>query len=224
MFTSILENTSAGLSIKNAVLCIGAAIFLGFLISFVYKLSGEYSKNFLISLIILPALVQAVIMMVNGNLGTSVAVLGAFSLIRFRSVPGSSKEICFIFFAMAAGLASGMGQILFAFVMTVFLCGIFVVFSKIPYGNTKKEKKDLKIVIPEDLDYTGVFDDIFKKYTKSVSLEKVKTINLGSMYELKYSVILKDISLEKEFIDQLRCRNGNLTILCAKAGISNSEL
>jgi uncharacterized membrane protein YhiD involved in acid resistance len=162
--------------------------------------------------------------MVNGNLGTGVAVLGAFSLIRFRSVPGSSKDICTIFFAMAIGLATGMGYIAFALAVTIVMSLIMFTLAKSPFAENYNNEKELKITIPEDLDYTGVFDDLFTKYTKSAILESVKTTNLGSMFQLKYLVALKDLTLEKAFIDDLRCRNGNLTIVCSKQQSGTGEL
>lgn len=185
--------------------------------------TGKYSKNFVVTLTILPSLVQVVMMMVNGNLGTSVAVLGAFSLIRFRSLPGNSREIASIFLSMAIGLSIGMGQILFAILITVIICLVIIILMYTKFGETKDTVKILKITIPEDLDYTGVFDDIFKQFTKDINLEQVKTTNIGSMFELKYSVkLLKNIN-EKEFIDTIRCRNRNLNISLTNS-VSEMEL
>ena len=151
--------------------------------------------------------------MVNGNLGTSVAILGAFSLVRFRSLPGTSKEILSVFFAMTIGLITGMGHLLFAFIVTIIGCIMIILLSKISVFERNKQEKILKIVIPENLDYTNVFDDVFAKYTKKVELEQVKTINMGSLFELKYNLLLnKDIN-EKNFIDDLRIKNGNLKII-----------
>lgn len=181
-------------------------------------LNDNYTKNFVITLSLLPALVGIVIMLVNGELGTSVAILGAFSLVRFRSLPGSSKEIAFIFFAMAVGLATGMGFIVFAAIITVMIGLVFTLLNKLNFGgSTKSEKKELRITIPEDLDYTGIFDDLFEEYTSFHDLHRVKTTNMGSMFELFYSIKLKDATKEKAFIDDLRCRNGNLTIILNKA-------
>lgn len=186
--------------------------------------TGKYTKNFSIALVILPVLIQVVIMLVNGNLGTSVAVLGAFSLVRFRSVPGSSKEICSIFFAMAIGLATGMGYLTFALLATVIVGLIFVILYKTSFGEVKQDEKELRITIPENLDYTEIFDDLFETYTTEYALDKVKTTNLGSMYELHYHIILKDQTKEKNFIDDLRCRNGNLTIICSRVSSRKEEL
>ncbi|MDF2675913.1 MAG: hypothetical protein K0Q97_203 [Bacillota bacterium] len=215
MFTSTL-NTAASLSITSAFLSITCALILGIAIALTYMASDSYSKNFVITLVMLPLLVQIVIMLVNGNLGTGIAVMGAFSLVRFRSIPGSSKEISFIFFAMATGLATGMGYITYALVTTLILCLVFLILSKSKFGSISDSIRKLKITIPEDLDYTEIFDDIFKTYTNKVELEKVKTTNLGSMFELNYNIELKDLSKEKHLLDELRCRNGNLTIICSR--------
>ena len=158
-------------------------------------------------------LVESIIMIVNGNIGTSVAVLGAFGLIRFRSAPGSAKEICFIFFAMAVGLATGMGFFTLAVLLTM-VCGLFIlILEKINFGSSLSSERELRITIPEDLNYDDIFDDIFSEYTKSIKLEKVKTCNMGTMYELSYRIKMKDMKQQKEFMDKLRCRNGNLTIV-----------
>lgn len=155
-------------------------------------------------------------MLVNGNLGTSVAVLGTFSLVRFRSVPGSSKEIAIIFFAMAVGLATGTGFLTFAAMITVMIGLVFFVLGKFSFGESKENEKDLRITIAEHIDYTEIFEDIFKEYTSKYKLQRVKTTNLGSMYELEYHITLKDVKKEKEMIDSIRCRNGNLTVICGR--------
>lgn len=224
MFGSIIDLASSDLTLKLIVLCTMTSILAGFSISYIYMYTGKYTKNFSIALVILPVLIQVVIMLVNGNLGTSVAVLGAFSLVRFRSVPGSSKEICSIFFAMAIGLATGMGYLTFAILATVIVGLIFVVLYKTSFGEVKQDEKELRITIPENLDYTEIFDDLFEAYTAEYGLDKVKTTNLGSMYELHYHIILKDQTKEKNFIDDLRCRNGNLTIICSRVSSRKEEL
>ncbi len=224
MFTSIIESVSGSLTLQNAIICTLVSLCLGGIIAFIYMANGSFSKNFILTLILLPALIQAVIMIVNGNLGTSVAVLGAFSLVRFRSVPGSSKEISSIFFAMVVGLATGMGYITYAILITVIIGIVFFILSKANIGESKNQKKELKVTIPENLDYTDIFEDIFKKYTKASKLNKVKTTNLGSMYELSYEIQLEDPKKEKEMIDEIRCRNGNLTIICGRVQSLNMEL
>jgi hypothetical protein len=220
MFESIFESSSS-LSVTTALLCLLVSIVLGFVIALTHMKTGKYTKNFVVTLIILPALVQVVMLMVNGNLGTSVAVVGAFSLVRFRSIPGNSKEIASIFLAMAVGLSVGMGQILFAVLVTLVICLCMFILYITKFGERRNVTKILKITIPEDLDYTGVFDDIFDEYTESVNLEQVKTTNMGSMFELKYSVkFLSDIN-EKNFIDEIRCRNGNLNISLTNPIVEN---
>lgn len=212
MFESILSSTTGTLSVSTSLICMGASLVLGLAIALVHMWTSKYSKSFVISLAILPALVQVVMMMVNGNLGTSVAILGAFGLIRFRSMPGTAKEIVSVFFAMAIGLATGMGHVLFATYVTAIISILIIILSKTKFGERNNDEKRLKIVLPEELDYNEIFNDIFENYTKSCKTEKVKTINMGSMYELTYNVVLKDQSKEKEFIDKLRVRNGNLAI------------
>ena len=211
MFESIFESTSATLSVGDALICMVVALILGFVVAFTHTLTKKYSKNFITVLVLLPLLVEVVIMMVNGNLGTSVAILGAFGLIRFRSMPGTSRELLSVFFAMAIGLALGMGHILFAVVFTIIISASILILSKTSFGE-KRKIQNLKILIPEDLDYSTVFNDIFEKYTTEYEITKVKTTNLGSMYEISYDVVVKD-AIEKEFIDALRCRNGNLNIV-----------
>jgi len=225
MLTSVLTSSSTiSLSVVSALLCIGAALALGLIIAAAYLMGGQHNKSLAIALAILPALVQVVIMMVNGNLGVGVAVLGAFSLIRFRSVPGSAKDICMIFFAMAVGLATGMGYLTYAALATGIVGAMFVLLSRSNFGERPGRDRELKITIPEDLDYVSVFDDLFDKYTSGHTLVSVKTTNLGSMFQLLYSVSLKETAREKEFIDELRCRNGNLTILCTREKLIKEEL
>ena len=222
MLDSVLNQTS--LSISSVLLCMVASIMLGIIVSLIYMYRSQYSKNFVITLTILPMIVSVVIMMVNGNLGTSVAVLGTFSLIRFRSVPGGSKEITSIFFAMAIGLATGMGFVTFAVIITVVVGLVSILLNKFKFGEMKVNEKDLKITIPESLDYTQVFDDLFEKFTNKVSLERVKTTNMGSMYELTYKIVMKVELNEKDFIDELRCRNGNLSISLSRPLVNKEEL
>ncbi len=216
MFTSLLNNATGSLTVSTAIYCTLASIVLGFLIAIVYKVDQKSTKNFTITLVLLPVMVQMVIMMVNGNLGTSVAVLGTFGLVRFRSLPGTSKEICFIFLAMAIGLATGMGYLTFA-VFTTTVCGVvYMMIHLTHFADTNPQMRDLRITIPENLDYTTIFDDVFEQYTRKVELNRIKTTNLGSMIECRYTIILKDAKEEKQMIDEIRCRNGNLTVLCGR--------
>lgn len=212
MLESILTNQTQ-LSIINLLICSSVSIILGLAISITHMLTTKYSKNFLITLALLPILVQTIILMVNGNLGTSIAIFGAFSLIRFRSLPGTSKEILSIFFAMAIGLATGMGQLLFATIITIIVGLTQIILSKVKFLDPNPNTKILKINISDDLDYTEVFDDIFLKYLKNYTLDKVKTVNLGSLFEITYTITLKKDINEKEFLDELRLRNSNLKII-----------
>ncbi len=215
MFSSIFSSAEAvSYTAGDIIVCSIVSVVLGVLIALIFHFVGETSKSYKTSLVILPLLVQAVIMMVNGNLGTSVAVLGAFSLVRFRSVPGNSKEICGVFFAMAAGLATAMGCLVFAATLTIVVGVIFIVCENL-FNGFNTNQKALRITIPENLDYTSVFDDIFSKYTKKAELINVKTTNMGSMFELKYMIDVKADINEKQMIDEIRCKNGNLTVICS---------
>lgn len=221
MFNSILESNSGTLSISTALICMGAAIIFGIIIALVHMYSTKCSKNFAITIAVLPLLVQVVIMMVNGNLGTSIAILGSFSLIRFRSMQGNSRELVSIFFAMAIGLAVGMGHIMYAFVFTLITSLALIILQKSSFGIKKNNEKSLKVTIPENLDYTNIFDDIFDKYTNNIELNKIKTTNMGSMFELSYNISLKNNINEKDFIDEIRTRNGNLTVNLGRVSTEN---
>ena len=214
------------ISVTDFLLCMGISLVLGIILAFAYMYRSRYTKSFVVTLALLPTVVCVVIMLVNGNVGTGVAVAGAFSLVRFRSVPGSAKEICTLFLAMGSGLIAGMGYLGFAVLFTLVMVVIFLLYSRLDLGTKKNEAlyKTMTITIPEDLDYTGVFDEIFAEYTSSCSLIRVKTTNMGSMYRLTYNVVLKDSSKEKEMIDKLRCRNGNLEISVSQQENIVSEL
>ncbi|MGN0600436.1 MAG: DUF4956 domain-containing protein [Oscillospiraceae bacterium] len=214
MFGSIF-NTAVGMTDTDILICTLTSLLCGIAAAFTYSRDKAHSKSLTSTLVVLPILVQAVIMMVNGNLGVGVAVMGAFSLIRFRSAQGNAKDITFIFLAMAVGLAAGVGFVTFAAAVTVLLCVIILISNKLILKKSSENERILKINIPEDLDYTGVFDDILSEYTSKNELLSVKTVNLGTMFELKYNITLKDASLEKKMIDAIRCRNGNLTVVCA---------
>lgn len=207
-------STSVTISVGDFLLCVGIALILGVFLAVVYAVKSRYTKSFLITLGILPAVVCVVIMMVNGNIGAGVAVAGAFSLVRFRSAAGTAKEIVVIFLAMAAGLVCGMGYLAYASLFTILIGVIFLAlqFIKIPQSKNILSKKTLRITIPEDLDYAGIFNDIFDKYTTEYQLVNVKTSNMGSLFRLTYYLTEKDITKEKEMIDELRVRNGNLEI------------
>lgn len=212
---NLLNNITTNGSFDNITtfISIGISILLGIIIALVHIKTTKYTKNFIITLTILPVLVQLVIMLVNGNLGTSVAILGAFSLVRFRSIPGNSREIISVFFAMVVGLAIGTGYVVLASIFTIIICILLIILSKTPFGEVNKLERKLKILIPENLNYIEIFDDVFDKYTKKHQLIKVKTVNMGSIYEIDYQIVLKKGISEKEFIDELRIKNGNLKIM-----------
>ena len=214
------------ISITDFLLCLGFSLVLGLIMAFAYMYRTRYTKSFVVTLALLPAVVCVVIMLVNGNVGTGVAVAGAFSLVRFRSVPGTAKEICTLFLAMGAGLIAGMGYLGFSVLFTVVMCAMFLLYNRLDFGTKKNADayKTFSIIIPEDLDYSGVFDDIFAEYTVSHDLARVKSTNMGSMFKLTYNVVLRDVSREKEMIDKIRCRNGNLEITVSKQETTVTEL
>ena len=231
----MLENLFKGLfdsdlvsviSITDFLLCLGFSLVLGLIMAFAYMYRTRYTKSFVVTLALLPAVVCVVIMLVNGNVGTGVAVAGAFSLVRFRSVPGTAKEICTLFLAMGAGLIAGMGYLGFSVLFTVVMCAMFLLYNRLDFGAKKNADayKTFSITIPEDLDYSGVFDDIFAEYTVSYDLVRVKSTNMGSMFKLTYNAVLRDASREKEMIDKIRCRNGNLEITVSKQETTVTEL
>ena len=231
----MLENLFKGLfdtdlttviSVTDFLLCLGASLVIGILMALAYMYRTRYTKSFVVTLALLPAVVCVVIMMVNGNVGTGVAVAGAFSLVRFRSVPGTAKEICTLFLAMGAGLIAGMGYLGFALLFTAVMCIMFVLYNRLDFGTKKSAAtfKTFTITIPEDLDYSGIFDDIFAEFTTTHDLVRVKSTNMGSMFKLTYNVMLRDVAREKEMIDKIRCRNGNLEIAVSKQETVGTEL
>lgn len=209
LFDSIVT-AGAGLTIKTYLFALGASLVCGLIVLLATSFRNNVTKSFSVTVLLLPAIVQTVIMMVNGNVGTGIAVAGAFSLVRFRSVPGKAREIASIFLAMTAGLACAAGYIGVALLFTLIISVIMLVFSLIPI---KREREyELRVTIPESLNYVSIFDDIFKEYTKSCRLTKTKTSNMGSLYKLTYVLDLKDPARAKDMIDALRTRNGNLEI------------
>lgn len=209
MFDSII---GASITVSGFLICVVTAIVLGVIVALLHMFTSNSNKNFINTLAILPAIVATVILLVNGNLGTSVAIVGAFSLIRFRSIPGNSREIMNVFFAMAIGLAVGTGYIAFAVLFTLLIGIISFFLYRVNFGDRKQKEKYLTILVPEDLDYTTEFDDLFKSKLSKYDLVRTKTTNLGSMFELRYNVILKENVNEKELIDKIRVRNGNLKV------------
>ena len=206
------------ISVSDFLLCIGCSLLIGLILAFGYMYRARYTKSFIVTLALLPGVVCVVIMMVNGNVGAGVAVAGAFSLVRFRSVPGTAKEITMLFLAMGAGLIVGMGYLGYALLFTMIMCVLTILYNHLDFGTGKNAAvyKTMNITIPEDLDYTGVFEDVLKEYTSAWELVRVKTTNMGSLFRLTYNLTLKDPSREKEMIDKLRCRNGNLEITVSR--------
>lgn len=227
MFRGLFQSADiATIELIDFLTCMGAALFIGALLALVYTFRSTYTKSFVVTLALLPAVVCVVIMMVSGSLGAGIAVAGTFSLVRFRSVPGTAKEICAIFLAMASGLATGMGYIGFAVLFSIIMVIATMIYTISSFGEQKNTglRKTVRITIPEDLDYGGVFDDLFEKYTKEHTLSTVKTTNMGSLFKLTYNLTLKDANKEKEFIDALRCRNGNLEISSSIQSTAAGEL
>ncbi len=223
MLDSIFSNALEGATILQALISLAVSLGLGFVISAIYRWKNDHSPTLAIGIILMPAIVQAVIFLVNGNLGTGLAVMGAFTLIRFRSVAGSARDITCIFFAMAVGLATGMGYVLYAAFFTAVVGGTYFLLSTVRFGE-KAAFKSLHVTIPEDLEYEGIFDDLFSEYTAKSELRMVKTTNLGSLFELQYHVMLKDDARQKAFIDAIRCRNGNLRVTLGNAAPWKEEL
>ncbi len=209
--------------LPTALIATGVTLLCGIIGAIVYRLGADRpSKYMIITSIIMPTIVQAVIMMVNGSIGAGIAAAGAFSLVRFRSIPGSSRDICILFLGMAAGLVAGMGFVGYALALTIVLGIVVVVAEKLLPDN--KSRRQLKISIPEDMDYNGVFDEVLEEFTSSHRLSYVRTIRMGTMYELVYEIHMKKNASEKNMIDKLRCRNGNLTINLGMVPDTKDEL
>lgn len=223
---NILGSITNGSSITvgSVLICTIASLLLGICVAFIYMRQSSYTKSFVVTLALLPAMVQIVIMLVNGNLGAGVAVMGTFSLVRFRSAAGTAREIGSIFFAMALGLAMGMGYLAFAVLFLLLIGGSMLLLQRTRFGEPSEFERELKIVIPENMDYEGIFDDLLSTYTKGAELIRVRTTNMGSLYELTYRIQLKGNIVQKQFLDQLRCRNGNLNITCGRPTVGPAEL
>ncbi|MBP3451519.1 MAG: DUF4956 domain-containing protein [Agathobacter sp.] len=214
------------IGVDEFLLCVGCSLLIGIILAFGYMLHSRYSKSYIMTLSMLPAVVCVVIMMVNGNIGTGLAVAGAFTLVRFRSVPGSAKEITMLFLAMGTGLLTGMGYIGFGFVFAVVMSAVFTVYNHLDFGIQKNalRYKTIRIAIPEDLDYGHIFDDVWEAYTDKCELVRVKSFNMGSMFRITYNIKMKKGVSEKEMLDMIRCRNGNLEITLSKQDNSVEEL
>jgi hypothetical protein len=227
LFESVFKQSdgTTKVTIPMFFLVLGISLLMGIIISIIAKYKGKSTKSFYVANAILPAAVAMVIMLVNGNIGVGVAIAGAFGLVRFRSAQGSAREIAIIFISMAIGLAMGVGYVAYGVIFGIISGLALIGFSYIKVWDKKNnEEKMLKITIPENIDYQTVFDDIFEKYTKNYTLTKAKSTNMGSLFILTYEISLKDKNSEKKFVDELRCRNGNLEIQLSRIGNTNDEL
>ena len=220
MFNSLI---ASGLGPVNFLICTAASLILGLLVALVFSIRAQFSKSFAITVALVPSIVQLIIMMVSGSIGAGVAVAGTFSLIRFRSEAGTARQIGAIFLAVALGIANAMGYVLLSCIFFVVIAVFYLLLTFLNFGSHAETQRQLRITIPENLDYEGVFDDLFATYTQSHTLDQVKTVNMGTLYELRYTVILKDVTKIKAFMDEIRTRNGNLTVLCGRVQ-SESEL
>ena len=219
MLTSVLVD---GLTLKNYFLLTAAALLCGALVAFAAGFRTRASTGFLTSLVLLPMIVETVILMVNGNVGTGVAVMGAFSLVRFRSVAGRAREISAIFLSMTVGLALAAGYLFVAIFVAITVSCLMVLLPMLPFRRERAQ--ELRITVPESLQFSDAFEDIFEKYTATHALLAVKTANMGSLYKLHYRIEMKDRHTAKSMIDELRCRNGNLEISLCEAAENGEEL
>ena len=227
LFKGIFDTSAVStISLDKFLLCVGIALVCGIVLALCYAHRTRYTRSFLATLAMLPAVVCVVIMMVNGNVGAGVAVAGAFSLVRFRSVPGTAKEITMLFLAMGAGLLVGMGYLGYGMLFTIIMAVVSLIWAHLDLGTKKNAAlyKTINITIPEDLDYSQVFDGILGQYTTNFELSRVKTTNMGSLFRLTYDLTMKKGADEKKMIDELRCRNGNLEITVSKQDSMVTEL
>ena len=227
MLESIITTTSGeSFTFTNAIIVLVTSIILGLIISLSYMKTNNkdrFGTNFSITLIMLPVIIAIIILLVGNNVARAFSLAGAFSIIRFRSAPGDPKDIAYIFFTLAVGLACGMGYIGYSILFTFVLCAVMLVLEKINFGTNREKTMELKIVVPEDLNFEGVFDDILNKYTNSYSIERIRTRDFGSLFEIKYLIRLKQGVSTKNLLDELRCKNGNLNISLTSS-ISESKL
>ena len=220
-----LSNATTAQDAFEFVVCMLVALALGLALALIYGYRGRHTWSLAMSLVTLPAIVAVVIMMVDGNVGTGVAVAGGFSLVRFRSVPGQARDIAYIFLAMALGLVCGMGYLALAAIVTVAIGGCNLVLQAVDFGHgTEDDHLSLRVTIPEDLDHTHAFDDLLERYTSQHELVSVKTTNMGSLYKLVYDVCLREPEQGRPLMDELRCRNGNLEVALAHREVAGNEM
>lgn len=223
-FSGLYEGTGGSLTVSAFLILIGSALVLGAAFAFIYRKSNPCTRSLAVTLAMLPAIVGTVIMLVNGSIGAGIAVAGAFSLIRFRSAPGSAREIAAVFIAMVIGLACGMGCPGLAALFTAIMCAVDYLYSKLKLTADSDTKKVLQVTVPENLEFAGMFDDLFEEYTTEAHLKRVKTANLGSLNRLSYDVTLRRKGTEKALIDAIRCRNGNLEVALLEQATETAEL
>ena len=221
MFSSIF---TGGITLINFMICTLVALLLGFVLALVHMKTSKSKSNFITTLVMLPLIVSIIILFVNGDVGTGVAIAGAFSLVKFRSIPANSREILSIFIALAIGFSIGTGYVAFAAILAFICFIVLIILYLVKFGEGNNKDKTLKICIPEDLNFQDIFDDIFEKYLNKYELEKAKTINMGSMFELTYAVSLKDNSQEKELMDKIRIKNGNLKVMLLNSNVLDNDL
>ena len=224
MFDSVFKSET--MQASEFFIVVGAALLAGVVFATMCFFKARSTKSFLIATAILPMAVTLIILLVNNNIGTGVAIVGAFSLVRFRSMPGTAKEICIIFIAMASGIAFGLGYLAYGFIFIVCSGAVMILLEALKVWDKKSCPKDklLRITLPENIDYSSVFNDVFEKYTSSYEILRVKTINLGSMLRAEYHIVMKNVAQEKEMLDELRCRNGNLEIEIRRSELFQSEM
>lgn len=218
------ESLVASVTTVEFLWCCLASIVLGAAVAAIYMFRHNYSKNFVVTLALLPLIVQMVITLVNGNLGAGIAVMGVFNLVRFRSIPGSAKDIGSVFLAMAVGLATGMGYIALAVLFTAVVAVVNVVYVLSPFGRPRQPEKVLTVTVPEDLQFDGMFDEVLERFADGAELTEVRTTNMGSLYQLQYALRLREAGREKDLIDELRCLNGNLKVSLGAAAASREVL
>lgn len=219
--TLILSTTGESFTLINTLIIIASSIILGLAISITYmktnKKSG-YNSGFTTTLIMLPVIISIIILLVGNNVARAFSLAGAFSIIRFRSAPGDPKDISYVFFTLAVGLTCGMGYIGYGVIFTTILCLLMTILSVTNFAAPKGSAMQLKITVPEDLNYERVFEEVLDKYTTSYDIQKVKTRDFGALFELNYMIYLKPNVNQKKFLDELRCRNGNLNITLTFSG------
>lgn len=223
MLETIIASTNGeSFTLINALIVIGASILLGFVISLAYIYTHKkdgYAPGFTLTLIMLPVIISIIILLVGNNVARAFSLAGAFSIIRFRSAPGDPKDIAYVFFTLAVGLACGMGYVGYGLIVTIILCVVLIILDKIKFAMPKTKNIRLKILVPEDLNYEGVFDEVLERYSSKWTMESVKTKDFGALFEISYRVHLNENVSQKKFIDELRCKNGNLNITLTSTGL-----